>query len=93
MNQIRQTSTLAIASLVAGLLGWTLLPMVGCIAAIITGHMARAEIRREPERLEGDGLAIAGLILGWLGIAVSVLAVVVIFMLFGGLAWFAAMQS
>ncbi len=93
MNQIRQTSTLAIVSLVAGLLGWTLLPMVGCIAAIITGHMARAEIRREPERLEGDGLAIAGLILGWLGIAVSVLAVVVIFMLFGGLAWFAAMQS
>ncbi len=93
MNQIRQTSTLAIVSLVAGLLGWTLLPMVGCIAAIITGHMARAEIRREPERLEGDGLAITGLILGWLGIAVSVLAVVVIFMLFGGLAWFAAMQS
>jgi hypothetical protein len=93
MNQIRQTSTLAIVSLVAGLLGWTLLPMVGCIAAIITGHMARAEIRREPERLEGDGLAIAGLILGWLGIAVSALAVVAIFMLFGGLAWFAAMQS
>lgn len=93
MNQIRQTSTLAIVSLVAGLLGWTLLPMVGCIGAIITGHMARAEIRREPERLEGDGLAIAGLILGWLGIAVSVLAVVAIFMLFGGLAWFAAMQS
>ncbi len=93
MNQIRQTSTLAIVSLVAGLLGWTLLPMVGCIAAIITGHMARAEIRREPERLEGDGLAITGLILGWLGIAVSVLAVVAIFMLFGGLAWFAAMQS
>ncbi len=93
MNQIRQTSTLAIVSLVAGLLGWTLLPMVGCIAAIITGHMARAEIRREPERLEGDGLAIAGLILGWLGIALSVLVVVAIFMFFGGLAWFAAMQS
>lgn len=93
MNQIRQTSTLAIVSLVAGLLGWTMLPMVGCIAAIITGHMARAEIRREPERLEGDGLAIAGLILGWLGIALSVLVVVAIFMFFGGLAWFAAMQS
>ena len=42
----RQTSSLAVVSLVSGILGWSLLPLIGSIAAIITGHMARAEIRR-----------------------------------------------
>ena len=44
MNPTRQTSALAITSLVSGILGWTLLPFIGTIVAIITGHMARAEI-------------------------------------------------
>ena len=59
----RTTSPMAIISLVAGILGWTLLPLLGSIVAVVTGHMARGEIRRAPERLEGDGLATAGLIL------------------------------
>ena len=87
---MRQTSTLAVVSLVFGILGWTLLPFVGSIAAIVTGHMARSEIRRAPERLEGDGLAIAGLVLGYLAIAMAVLAVVAVILFFGGLAAFAA---
>ncbi|MEV5594844.1 DUF1707 and DUF4190 domain-containing protein [Streptomyces sp. NPDC052496] len=37
------------------------------IPAVILGHKARAEIRRTGER--GDGQAVAGLILGWLGIS------------------------
>ncbi|MFD7918915.1 DUF1707 and DUF4190 domain-containing protein [Streptomyces sp. NPDC059740] len=37
------------------------------IPAVIMGHKARAEIRRTGER--GDGQALAGLILGYLGIA------------------------
>ena len=41
MNTPRQTSTLAIISLVAGILGWSLLPLLGSLGAIITGHMAR----------------------------------------------------
>ncbi len=91
MNQIRQTSTLAIVSLVAGILGWTLLPFVGSIGAIITGHMARAEIRREPARLEGDGLAIAGLVLGWASVVLWVIGVAFVFLFLGGLAWLAAL--
>ena len=89
----RQTSTLAIFSLVLGILGWTLLPFLGAIGAIITGHMARAEIRREPARLQGDGLAVGGLVLGWLSVAMGVLAVVVFVAFFGGLAWLHAMSS
>ncbi len=86
----RQTSTLAIISLVAGLLGWTVVPFLGSIVAVICGHMARKEIRQAPDRLEGDGLAIAGLVLGYLAIAMAVLAVAAVVLFFGGLAALAA---
>jgi hypothetical protein len=79
-----RTSTLAIASLVGGIAGWTLLPLLGSLVAIITGHMARAEIRRDPG-LQGDGLAIAGLVMGWASVILSVLAVVAVVLFFGGL--------
>ena len=69
---LRQTSSLAVVSLVAGILGWTLLPFLGSVAAVVTGHMARSEIRRAPDRLEGDGLAIAGLVLAGVGAAGAV---------------------
>jgi hypothetical protein len=85
---LKRTSSLAIISLVSGLLGWTLLPWLGSIAAIITGHMARAEIRRDAETVEGDGLAIAGLVLGWSMVILSILAILMIFLFFGGLALF-----
>ena len=68
----------------------TLLPFLGSVAAVVTGHMARSEIRRAPDRLEGDGLAIAGLVLGYLSIAMAVLVVFAIFLFFGGLAAFLA---
>jgi len=89
----RQTSAMAVVSLIMGILGWTALPLIGSIAAIITGHLARAEIRRRPLELEGDGMALAGLILGWIVVIGSLLALVVVLLFFGGLAWFAATQS
>ena len=82
----RQTNVLAIVSLVSGLLGWTLLPWLGSLAAVITGHMARAEIRRNPDTMEGDGLAIAGLVLGWAMILFTVLGILLAVLFFGGLA-------
>ncbi|GAB1407917.1 DUF4190 domain-containing protein [Thermomonas brevis] len=86
----RQTSSLAIASLVFGVLGWSLLPVLGGIAAILCGHMARSEIRRAAGTLDGDGLAVVGLVLGYAAIALGVLALLAIFLFFGGLLWFAA---
>ncbi|PJK01159.1 hypothetical protein CO641_04420 [Lysobacteraceae bacterium NML91-0213] len=86
----RQTSVLAVLSLVFGILGWTLLPGLGAIVAVVTGHIARAEIRRAPQAMEGDGLAIAGLVLGWLGIVLGIVLVALMLMLFGGLAWLSA---
>ena len=82
----RQTSGLAITSLVGGILGWTFLPLLGSLVAIITGHLARGEIRRSDGRLDGDGLAVAGLVLGWIGIGLAVLVLLMFLFFFGGLA-------
>lgn len=82
---LKETSPLAIASLISGILGWTLLPWLGSIVAIITGHMARSEIRANPATKDGDGLALAGLIMGWAMIALSILTILVIMLFFGGL--------
>lgn len=93
MNQIRQTSSLAVTSLVSGILGWTLLPFIGTVVAIITGHMARNAIRQSSGQLEGDGLAVAGLVLGWVSAALLLLGVVVVFAFLGGLAWLATLHG
>ena len=60
------TSGLAIGAMICGIaevftLGFAAIP------AVILGHLARAQIRQTGER--GDGMAIAGLVLGYLGIA------------------------
>lgn len=83
---IRQTSTLAVVSLVFGILGWTLLPFLGSLVAVVCGHMARGEIRRSQGALEGDGMAVAGLVLGYIVIGLSLLAVLAAILFFGGLA-------
>jgi hypothetical protein len=67
-----QTSGMAIASLVMGITGWTLFPLVGSILALVFGYAARREIRRRPDELKGEGLAVAGLVLGWLMVGLSV---------------------
>jgi hypothetical protein len=82
----RNTSTLAIVSLVSGILGWSFVPWLGSLVAIVTGHLARAEIRREPDRLEGDGMAVVGLVLGYAMLVLSLLVLALIVLFFGGLA-------
>lgn len=83
---VRQTSTLAVVSLVAGILGWTLLPFLGSLVAIVTGHMARKEIRQNPA-LDGDAMATIGLVLGWVAVIGTLLAIIAFVLFFGGLAW------
>jgi hypothetical protein len=60
------TSGKAIASLITGIF-FCFLPCA--IAAVILGHNSRGEIRRSGGRIQGKGMALAGLILGYLGIA------------------------
>ena len=62
---------LATASLVCGICGVFLGPLTG-IPAIITGHMALGRIRKSGGILQGNGLAIAGLVLGYIFTAIFV---------------------
>ena len=69
------TSGLAIGALICGIaeiftLGFAAIP------AVILGHLARSNIRRTGER--GDGMAIAGLVLGYLGIGIWTLIIIVL---------------
>lgn len=59
------TSGKAVASLIFGLLFFIPLAFV---AAIVFGHIALSEIKRSAGRLAGEGMAIAGLVLGYLWI-------------------------
>jgi len=70
-----QTSGLAISSLVLGILSCTLLGFVAGIPAIICGHLARKKVRISPRSYGGGGLAVAGLVLGYVGTAVSAILV------------------
>lgn len=69
------SSTLAITSLVAGILGFTFLPLIGGIVALVTGYMARKETRAVPPAVSGDGMATAGIIMGWVQVAMAVVGV------------------
>src|SRR5713226_9680509 len=60
------TSGKAIASLILGLF-FVVLP--ASILAVVFGHWSRAEIRASAGRLKGEGMAMAGLILGYLGVS------------------------
>jgi hypothetical protein len=61
-----ETSGKAIFSLVCGVLG--LFPPAA-VVAVIFGHLSLSEIRKSGGGLSGRGLAIAGLVLGYLGVA------------------------
>lgn len=76
-----QNSTLAIISLVAGILGFTFLPGLGSIAAIITGHMAKSEINKSAGTIGGGGMATAGLIMGYASIALWLCVCIIAFVL------------
>jgi hypothetical protein len=83
------TEPLAVLSLVLsllGLFGFCCMPIVLTgIAGVVCGHIALSRIQARPE-LQGHGLAVAGLVIGYFAIAGWLIWVV----LFGGLA---AMQG
>jgi hypothetical protein len=72
--QSAPNSTMALISLISGILGLTLVPFLGSIVALILGYMAKKEIRESAGLIGGDGLAIAGIVLGWVGVGLLVIA-------------------
>ncbi len=70
----KKRSGKAIAALVCGILSLILFGIILGAVAVVLGTMARKEIRENPN-LDGDGMALAGIITGAIG---AVLAVVLI---------------
>lgn len=71
----RPTNGMAIAALICGvcqIFFW----FVAGIPAIVLGHMARKQIRQTGEA--GDGMALTGMILGYIGLALTALFVILI---------------
>ena len=64
-----RTNGMAIGAVVAGILFFT---WIGAVLAVVFGHLARRQIRRAGGWERGDGLAVAGLVLGYAGLAVLV---------------------
>jgi len=60
---------LAVASLVSALLGITVLWLIGGILALYFGYRARNQIVENGQR--GQRMAMAGIVIGWAGIAAS----------------------
>jgi len=65
----------AVASLVLGILGLILMGPLGSIPAVVCGHVAKSRIKKNPEMLMGDGMALAGLILGYVQIGFLVVMI------------------
>ena len=73
----KSTNTMAIVSLISGIVGWTAMPILGSIVAIITGHVARSQIRKSNGQEEGSGMALAGLLLGYLSLLGGLIGLVI----------------
>jgi hypothetical protein len=73
-----QSSGTATAALVLGICGFLVCPLICSIAAIICGNVAINEIDRSGGRITGRDMAKAGLILGWVGVGLCVLGILII---------------
>ncbi len=70
------TNGMAVASLVTSLTLPFMVPVLGSIIAVVFGHVGLSQIQKTGAG--GKGMAIAGLVLGYLGLAVAVVLISVI---------------
>ncbi|HEY7835032.1 MAG TPA: DUF4190 domain-containing protein [Ktedonobacterales bacterium] len=69
------TSGWAIASLVASIASFLGFPFIGGILGAIFGHLALGEIKRSEGRVVGHGMAMAGLIVGYINVGLTLCVV------------------
>ncbi|MBX3165423.1 MAG: DUF4190 domain-containing protein [Bacteroidetes bacterium] len=78
-KKVPATATIA---LVFGILGIYPLTVIGSIVAVVCGAVALRQIKRNPDKYEGAGRAMAGLIMGIIVLALVALAIIVLLSLF-----------
>ena len=98
VGTIPEQSNSALISMILGITSLVLFMLLLCvfflsplsavagIPAVILGRNARREIRASGGRLTGENMAVAGIIMGWINIGLSVLMLCAIIAFFGALA-------
>ena len=81
------TSGKAITSLVLGIVGLVMMcgygvGIIPAIVAVVFGTIARKEVRASGGAIGGEGMATAGLVVGWIGVGLGILASVLLVLLF-----------
>ena len=73
----RPTESSAIVSLVLGIAGIFVLPLILSVPAIIVGKSAQRKIAASGDTLGGAELAKAGVVTGWIGVGLAVLGMII----------------
>lgn len=73
-----ETSGWAIASLVCSIAGFVGFVFVGWLLGVVFGHLALHEINRSGGRIVGRGMAVSGLVIGYVMLALCIVFVVVV---------------
>ena len=73
-----RTNGLAIASLVCGIAAFLILGIVGGALALIFGYIGRRQIDESGGAQTGRGMATAGIVLGWISIALFVIVILIV---------------
>lgn len=73
---VRQNSGLAVGSMISSIAGLFLCFFVGQIVGLVLGYKARQQIAESDGMLQGEGMATAGIIIGWIGIGIDVIFVI-----------------
>ena len=70
-----KTNTLAVISMIASIAGFIwILPFIGSLAGVIMGHISLRQIATNGEK--GRGMALAGVIVGYVGLALFVIGII-----------------
>ena len=80
----KRTSAMAVASLTSSIAGFFMFFFIGQILGIVFGYKARKEIKNSTGAVQGENLATAGIIVGWVGIALDLAIVVFMVLAFTG---------
>ncbi|MDQ2669699.1 MAG: DUF4190 domain-containing protein [Gemmatimonadota bacterium] len=70
-------NSMAIVSFVSSLVGLFVIPVIGQIVGIITGHISLNQLKTSGEN--GRGLALAGTIIGWVSLGLAILGIILFF--------------
>ena len=70
-----QLSGWALTSMICGIISMVVIQPITAILALIFGYMALREVKRSSGQVDGHGMAVAGIVMGYIGIGFTVLLI------------------